>query len=99
MTEKTIPFSKEELTKIAEKFPTPFHIYDEKGMREYARKFVEAFSWNKGFKEYYAIKSAPNPFLMKILHQESFGIDCSSMAELVLAEKVGLRGEIGRAHV
>ena len=93
MTEKTIPFSKEELTKIAEKFPTPFHIYDEKGMREYARKFVDAFSWNKGFKEYYAIKSAPNPFLMKILHQESFGIDCSSMAELVLAEKVGLRGE------
>ena len=93
MTEKTLPFTKEELAKVAEKFPTPFHIYDEKGMREYARKFVGAFSWNPGFKEYYAIKAAPNPFLMKILRQEGFGIDCSSMAELVLAEKVGLRGE------
>jgi diaminopimelate decarboxylase len=93
MTEKTLPFSKEEIAKIAEKFPTPFHIYDEKGMREYARKFVNAFSWNPGFKEYYAIKSAPNPFLMKLLRQEGFGIDCSSMAELVLAERVGLSGE------
>jgi diaminopimelate decarboxylase len=93
MNEKTLPFSKEKITGIAEKFPTPFHIYDEKGMREYARKFVKAFSWNSGFKEYYAIKSAPNPFLMKILRQEGFGIDCSSMAELVLAEKVGMRGE------
>jgi diaminopimelate decarboxylase len=93
MNNKTLPFSSEEIAKIAEKYPTPFHIYDEKGMREYARKFVSAFSWNPGFKEYYAIKSAPNPFLMKILRQEGFGIDCSSMAELVLAEKVGLRGE------
>jgi len=93
MNEKTIPFSKEEVTAIAEKFPTPFHIYDEKGMREYAQKFVQAFSWNPGFKEFYAIKSAPNPFLMKILRQEGFGIDCSSMAELVLAERVGMRGE------
>jgi len=93
MSEKRLPFSREELTKITEKYPTPFHIYDEKGMREYARKFVGAFSWNPGFKEYYAIKSAPNPFLMKILRQEGFGIDCSSMAELVLAEKVGMRGE------
>jgi diaminopimelate decarboxylase len=81
------------LLAIAEKYPTPFHIYDEKGMRTYARKFVDAFSWNAGFKEYYAIKSAPNPFLMKILKEEGFGIDCSSMAELVLAERVGLRGE------
>lgn len=93
MSEKKIPFTKEEITAIAEKYPTPFHIYDEKGMREYARKFVQAFSWNPGFKEYYAIKSAPNPYLMKILRQEGFGIDCSSMAELVLAEKVGMRGE------
>ena len=93
MSEKTIPFTKDELATIAEKFPTPFHIYDEKGMRTYARKFVDAFSWNPGFKEYYAIKSAPNPYLMKILRQEGFGIDCSSMAELVLAERVGMRGE------
>jgi len=93
MNEKTLPFSKEEVAAIAEKFPTPFHIYDERGMREYAQKFVQAFSWNPGFKEFYAIKSAPNPFLMKILRQEGFGIDCSSMAELVLAERVGMRGE------
>jgi diaminopimelate decarboxylase len=93
MNEKKIPFTKEELKAITEKYPTPFHLYDELGMREYARKFVKAFSWNPGFKEYYAIKSAPNPFLMKILREEGFGIDCSSMAELVLAEKVGMRGE------
>lgn len=77
MNEKTLPFSKEEVAAIAEKFPTPFHIYDERGMREYAQEFVQAFSWNPGFKEFYAIKSAPNPFLMKILRQEGFGIDCS----------------------
>lgn len=93
MNEKPLPFSREELEKIAEKYPTPFHIYDEKGMREYARKFLKAFAWNPGFKEYYAIKSAPNPFLMKILRKEGFGIDCSSMAELVLAERLGMRGE------
>ncbi|MCL6101630.1 MAG: diaminopimelate decarboxylase [Bacteroidetes bacterium] len=93
MTEKKLPFTKEELEQISTKFPTPFHIYNEKGMREYARKFVDAFSWNPGFKEYFAIKATPNPFIMKILRQENFGIDCSSMAELVLAEKVGMRGE------
>ena len=93
MTEKKLPFTKEALEKITEKFPTPFHIYDEKGMRSYAKRFIKAFAWNKGFKEYYAIKAAPNPFLMKILHSEGFGIDCSSMAELELAERIGMRGE------
>src|ERR1035437_1865580 len=93
MTEKKLPFTRESLEKIIEKYPTPFHIYDEKGMKSYAQRFVESFSWNKGFKEYYAIKAAPNPYLMKILRNEGFGIDCSSMAELELAEKVGLRGE------
>jgi len=93
MTEKKLPFTKEELEKIIEKYPTPFHIYDEKGMRTYAKKFTAAFSWNKGFKEYYAIKAAPNPYLMKILRNEGFGIDCSSMAELELAERIGMRGE------
>mgnify|MGYP003586052195 CR=1 FL=1 len=93
MTEKRLPFTKEELENIIEKYPTPFHIYDEKGMREYARKFNSAFSWNPGFKEFYAIKAAPNPYLMKILRHEGFGIDCSSVAELELAEKIGMRGE------
>jgi diaminopimelate decarboxylase len=90
---KQIPFSKKQIEKIIEKTPTPFHIYDEKGIREYARKFIRAFSWNPGFKEYYAIKSAPNPYLMKIMREEGFGIDCSSYAELVIAEKLGMSGE------
>ncbi len=93
MTTKQIPFTKQQIEKIVEQYPTPFHIYDEKGIREYARKFIRAFSWNPGFKEYYAIKSAPNPFLMKIMREEGFGIDCSSVAELVLAEKLGMSGD------
>ena len=93
MTEKKLPFTKETLEKIIEKYPTPFHIYDEAGMRSYAKRFVKAFSWNEGFKEYYAIKAAPNPYLMKILRQEGFGIDCSSIAELEIAEKVGMSGD------
>ncbi|MBN2805479.1 MAG: diaminopimelate decarboxylase [Prolixibacteraceae bacterium] len=93
MRGKKLPFTNEQLEAIVANFPTPFHIYDEKGMVEFARYFNECFSWNEGFKEYYAIKAAPNPYLMKILHQQGFGIDCSSLAELVLAEKVGLRGE------
>jgi diaminopimelate decarboxylase len=93
MIEKKLPFTREQLEKIIEKHPTPFHIYDEKGIRAYARKFNTAFSWNPGFKEYYAIKAAPNPYLMKILRNEGFGIDCSSLAELELAERVGMKGE------
>ena len=93
MLEKKLPFDKKKLEEIIETHPTPFHIYDEKGMMDYARKFNNAFSWNEGFKEYYAIKAAPNPFLMKLLRKENFGIDCSSMAELLLAEKIGMRGE------
>lgn len=93
MTEKKIPLTIEKLEEIAEKYPTPFHIYDEKGIRELARKFNRLFSWNKGFLEYFAIKAAPNPFLMKILRSEGFGIDCSSLAELELAARVGMHGE------
>ncbi|MBN1117118.1 MAG: diaminopimelate decarboxylase [Bacteroidales bacterium] len=93
MKGKEIPFTKDQIEKIIEKHPTPFHIYDEKRMVEYANYFVDAFSWNEGFKEFYAIKAAPNPYLMKVLRNQGFGIDCSSMAELVLAEKVGMRGE------
>ena len=90
---KQLPFSKKQIEKIIEQTPTPFHIYDEKGIREYARKFIKAFSWNPGFKEFYAIKSAPNPYLMKIMREEGFGIDCSSIAELVIAEKLGMSGD------
>ncbi|WP_340112223.1 diaminopimelate decarboxylase [Maribellus mangrovi] len=93
MADKKLPFSKEQLETIIEKFPTPFHIYDEKAIRENARRFIKAFSWNEGFKEYYAIKAAPNPYLMKILKEEGFGIDCSSVAELELAKRVGMSGD------
>ncbi len=92
MASKNLPFSKEQLEKIIETHPTPFHIYDEKAIRENARYFKKAFAWNKGFKEYYAIKAAPNPYLMKVLREEGFGIDCSSVAELQLAKKVGMSG-------
>lgn len=93
MAEKNLPFSKKEIEKIIEKYPTPFHIYDEKAIRENARRFKKAFEWNEGFKEYFAIKAAPNPYLMKILREEGFGIDCSSEAELELAKRVGMSGE------
>lgn len=93
MAEKNIPFSKEEIEKIIKNYPTPFHIYHEKAIRDNARKFKKAFEWNEGFKEYFAIKAAPNPYLMKILKEEGFGIDCSSEAELELAKRVGMSGE------
>lgn len=93
MADKKLPFSKEQIEAIIENHPTPFHIYDEKAMRENARAFKKAFSWNEGFKEYYAIKAAPNPYLMKILRKEGFGIDCSSTAELELAKRIGMSGD------
>lgn len=93
MAEKSIPFSKEFIEKIIEEFPTPFHIYDERAIRENARRFKKAFDWNKGFKEYFAIKATPNPYIMKVLREEGFGIDCSSEAELELAARVGMSGE------
>ena len=92
MANKKLPFSKEQIEKIIETYPTPFHIYDEKAIRNNAQYFKNAFSWNEGFKEYYAIKASPNPYLMKILRDEGFGIDCSSDAELELASRVGMSG-------
>lgn len=73
--------------------PTPYHLYDEKGIRENARKLNEAFSWSSGFKEYFAVKATPNPSLMKILHEEGCGMDCSSLTELMLCERIGISGE------
>ncbi len=93
MADKNLPFSKEQIEKIIENHATPFHIYDEKAIRENVRYFKKAFSWNEGFKEYYAIKAAPNPYLMKVLRDEGCGIDCSSTAELELAKRVGMSGD------
>jgi len=92
MSEKTLPFSEEQLARILEEYPTPFHIYDERAIRENAGALKEAFSWNTGFKEFFAVKAAPNPYLMSILKAEGFGADCSSLPELLLAETVGIRG-------
>ena len=99
MAEKKIPLNRQELEALTERFPTPFHIYDERGIRENARRLKAAFAWNPGFKEYFAVKAAPNPYLMEILKAEGFGSDCSSYPELLLSESVGVVGEIGRAHV
>ena len=93
MTTKTLPFTKEQIHEIAGRFPTPFHIYDERGIRENARRLLAAFGDVHGFKEYFAVKALPNPFMLKILKEEGFGADCSSLPELLLAEKVGITGE------
>ena len=93
MKGKQVPFTKEQIEKIIETHPTPFHIYDEKAMLDYAQKFIDAFSWNEGFKEFYAIKACPNPHIMKLLYKKGFGIDASSYTELELAERIGMRGE------
>ncbi|MBN2442999.1 MAG: diaminopimelate decarboxylase [Spirochaetales bacterium] len=93
MTEKTVPFTKEQLTAIINKFPTPFHIYDERAIRENAGKLKKAFEWVPGFKEFFAVKATPNPYILKILREEGFGADCSSYAELLLAEKSSIIGE------
>ena len=93
MNTRKLPFDKAKLEEIAAKWPTPFHIYDAKAIRENARRLKKAFAWNEGFREYFAVKAAPNPYLMKLLKEFGFGSDCSSMAELVLAEKVGNTGE------
>ena len=90
---KKIPFvTLEEVEKISQTWPTPFYVYDEKRIRENARKVNRAFSWNKGFKEYFAVKATPNPYILKILHEEGCGADCSSLAELVLAKVAGITG-------
>ncbi len=85
--------TKEMIEKITEKYPTPFHIYDEVGIRKRARALNNAFSWNKGFKEYFAVKATPNPVLLDILREEGCGTDCSSLTELIMSEKVGFSGE------
>jgi len=89
-----VPFiTKAEVEEIVKTYPTPFHIYDEKGIRENARRMNAAFSWNKGFKEYFAVKATPNPTILKILHEEGCGTDCSSLAELIMSEKCGIKGQ------
>lgn len=88
------PFvTKEKIEEIVREYPTPFHIYDEKGIRENAAKVKQAFAWNKGFKEFFAVKATPNPFLINILREYGCGVDCSSMTELMLSHAIGCNGE------
>ena len=90
---KTPFITKEKIEEITKTIPTPFHVYDEQGIRENARKLKQAFSWNKGFREYFAVKATPNPFIMEILQEEGCGFDCSSYTELILSDRVGAKGE------
>ncbi|HFI0754121.1 TPA: diaminopimelate decarboxylase [Streptococcus suis] len=88
---KTPFVSKEVLEIITEQFPTPFHLYDEKGIREKARALNAAFAWNKGFKEYFAVKATPTPAILKILQEEGCGVDCATDVEVLMSEKLGFK--------
>ncbi len=91
---KKAPFvTLEKIQEITKTIPTPFHIYDEAGIRANARALREAFAWNKGFKEYFAVKATPNPYILKLLHEEGCGCDCATYTELLLAEAVGITGQ------
>ena len=90
---KTPFVTKDQLEAIAAKYPTPFHIYDERGIRENARRLKAAFAWNPGYREYFAVKATPTPAILKILKEEGCGCDCSSLTELLMAEKCGITGE------
>jgi diaminopimelate decarboxylase len=95
MVEKkpAFPLSKARVQELIKQFPTPWHVYDEAAIRANARALYKAFSWVKGFKNYFAVKALPNPFILKILKEEGMGTDCSSLPELLLSEKVGITGE------
>ncbi len=90
--EKKTFVTREKLEEIVKEYPTPFHLYDERGIRENAKRLREAFSWNKGFKEYFAVKATPNPYLLQILREYGCGTDCSSATELMMSDAVGLSG-------
>ena len=91
--DKALPIPAEKILEIAGEFPTPFHLYDEAGIRKNAKRLNDAFSWCPGFREFFAVKATPNPFLLEIFKDEGVGADCSSIAELKIAEAVGMRGD------
>ena len=93
MSLKKIPFTADQLRSMVARYPTPFHIYDKKAIVENAKRFKAAFSWNEGFKNYFAVKATPNPYILQILQKEGFGTDCSSLPELLLSERSGIVGE------
>ena len=88
------PFvTKEQLDAIAARYPTPFYLYDERGIRENVRRLKAAFAWNPGFREYFAVKATPTPAILKLLHEEGCGCDCSSLTELMMSDRCGIQGE------
>lgn len=91
--EKKLFVTLEQLKEIDKTYPTPYHLYDEKGIRENALRLKDAFSWNKGFKEYFAVKATPNPFILNILKECGCGVDCSSLTELMMSDKLGFHGD------
>lgn len=93
MIMKTPFVTKAQVDEMIKKYPTPFHLYDEKGIRENVRKLYQAFSWNKGFKEFFAVKATPNPTILRILKEEGCGTDCSSLTELMMSDKLGFTGD------
>lgn len=93
MTQKKLPCSPKRLQELTAIHPTPFHLYDEAGIRQTARQLKAAFAWNPGFREYFAVKATPNPFILRLLGTEGFGADCSSLPELILAERSGMTGD------
>jgi len=91
--EKLLPFTQDQVVQWTNKYPTPFYVYDENAIRNVCKRLNTAFSWAPAFKEYFAVKALPNPAILAVLKEEGLGADCSSLAELLLAERVGLRGE------
>lgn len=94
MNKKLMPFDKSKLDSIIKKYPTPFYIYDENAIEENAIEFIKAFSWSKGFRQFFAVKALPNPSILKLLAEFGFGADCSSLAELMLAKKAGIKDDM-----
>jgi diaminopimelate decarboxylase len=91
--QRSLPFSADQLAAIAAQYPTPFYLYDERGIREQMRQLLAAFAWSPGFREYFAVKATPNPAILALIRDAGGGADCSSLPELILAERVGLHGE------
>jgi diaminopimelate decarboxylase len=90
---KEFPVTFEELKQITKEFPTPFYLYDEKAIRENIRRLYKAFSWNTSFREYFVVKTTPNPFILKLFKEEGCGVDCASFTELILADSCGFSGD------
>ena len=93
MNEKKTIITLNEAKELKKKYPTPFYVYDEKGIEVNADEFIEAFSWNEGFKEYFAVKATPNPAILKLLKKHGCGVDCASETELLMAQALGFKGE------